>query len=67
MRCDRCDKPAAFTLTAAYPDDLARVHPTFATYPAPMARLCAHHLPLEIERDGRGPGATPAYLVRPAR
>jgi hypothetical protein len=66
MRCDRCDAPAAFTLTAAYPDpeQAWRSHPLFATYPAPMARVCATHLVEEIQRDELAPGATPCYLLR---
>ena len=63
MKCDRCNAEATFTVTAAYPacDD---VHPHFATYPQPLARVCSQHVAMAINIDSEHPGATPAYLVR---
>lgn len=70
MNCDLCQTlAAAFTVTAAYPsgDRPEAIHPTWSTYPAPMFRVCADHLPDALEADQTRAGATPGYLVRPIR
>lgn len=65
--CDVCGEAAEFTLTAAYSaaDGPGVVHPLYATYPAPMARLCGTHLSTFVRSDQANLGATPAYLLRP--
>jgi hypothetical protein len=64
-----CTTPSEWSVTAAYPaETLSRtdhVHPRFATYPAPMAHPCRHHLAAVMAQDLRGFGATGAWLVRP--
>lgn len=49
--CELCSTPARFTITAAYPAEQFRDHPTFATYPRPMYRVCGRHLGEAMEAD----------------
>lgn len=63
--CDWCDSPIHFTVTAAYPVGTgSEVHPLFATYPRPFARVCGDHFAALVQQDAKHPSATPAYLVR---
>lgn len=63
MNCDECDRPAQYTLTAAYDHDRSAVHPLVACYPAPMIRACRQHLLERLDRDLRAPFATTQYLL----
>lgn len=67
--CEMCGAPIRWTVTAAYEADPSAVHPTFATYPMPMFRVCDVHLAAALHADASRPtAATPStntWLVRP--
>ena len=65
--CDHlgCHAAAVVTLTAAYPSDETAIHPTFATYPAPMFRACGNHIAPLARHDAAVFGSTGTWLMRP--
>lgn len=63
LTCDECDRPAEYTITAAYDWDRSQVHPLVACYPAPMIRACRAHLLERLDREIAAPFATTQYVL----
>lgn len=63
MNCDECDRPAEYTLTAAYDFDKSQVHPLVACYPRPMIRACRLHLLERLDRQISTPFPASQYVL----